>query len=280
LLGPHAAVIAMTGVLVIQCLIFQDGGLLALGANIINMGILPAYIGYGIWRMVIGRPTKLTLARLIPATWVAAFVAVTIGAAAVCLEVALADRLAIPLAKFSAAMVGVHMISGAIEGTITCFVLIALYRAYPDLSPIKLDQRGPRLELRSLVAALGLTAVVIAAALSWLASPYADGLEWAIYEKDYGRKQTIKPPDRIAESTDQFQQKYSLLPDYDKRSSSLGAPDSNTEQTETGTDTPARWPEINLWTSLSGLIGIALTMVVVHLAAKTLLKPRQTQPGG
>ena len=50
ILGPHAAVIVMSSVVIIQCLIFQDGGLLALGCNLINMAIVPCYLGYFLYK--------------------------------------------------------------------------------------------------------------------------------------------------------------------------------------------------------------------------------------
>jgi cobalt/nickel transport system permease protein len=51
-LGPHLGAIVISSVVILQCLIFQDGGILAIGCNIINMGLVPSYIGYGVYRLV------------------------------------------------------------------------------------------------------------------------------------------------------------------------------------------------------------------------------------
>jgi cobalt/nickel transport system permease protein len=271
LLGPHAAIIAMTGVLIVQCLIFQDGGLLALGTNVINMGILPAYVGYGLWRVMIGRPAKLTVGRLIPAVWSAAFVAVALGAAAVCVEVAWSDRLTIPIGKFSMVMVGVHLISGAIEGTITCVVLVALYRLYPNFAPKELNWHGPRLERGRALAAIAIVALVVAGAVSWFASPYADGLEFAVYEKTYeNTPERVKTDNTVAGKVDELQAQYALLPDYGKRSAPLGDPPQKNNETEKAGAVDNSWPNVSVWTSVSGLFGLGLTMIVIQLLARAI----------
>ena len=70
ILGPWAGMLVMTAVIAVQGLLFQDGGLLVMGANIFNMGLLTAAVGYGLYRTVIGRSnrTKLIVAGL--AAWV------------------------------------------------------------------------------------------------------------------------------------------------------------------------------------------------------------------
>ncbi len=273
LLGPSAAVITMAGVLLIQCLVFQDGGLLALGANIINMGILPAYAGYAIWRLMIGHNEKLSMGRLIPAAWTSAFVAVALGAAAVCVEVGLSNMLTIPLATFSLAMIGVLLISGAIEGLITCAVLIFLYRLYPNLALRTIDWQNRRLEMRSVLILFTVLAAVIGLAISWLASPYADGLDWAVYERQSG---ALKAKTALAEKVDDLQARYSLLPDYNKRDSELGktAPQEPDEQTQA-----TSWPNVDFWTSFSGILGVGLTMGLIWGVGRLLAARRNLKAG-
>lgn len=268
LLGPHAALIAITGVLVVQCLIFQDGGLLALGANVINMGVLPAYVGYGIWRVLIGRPEKLTIGRLVPVTWAAGFVGVTLGAVAVCVQVALADRLSIPVATFSSAMVVVHLLSGAIEGAITCVVLVWLYRIYPELSHIPLAHHGRRWELRSVVGALGIAAVVIGGFVSWFASVHPDGLEWALARggSRHAVAEVAKPADDLVRKIDELQAGLSPLPDYSKPAGEAEAAD-------------ATWPNVNFWTSVSGLVGLVVTMVLIYAVSSLIRRDGRVQTG-
>ncbi len=262
LLGPSAAVITITGVLVIQCLVFQDGGLLALGANIINMGLLPAFAAYGIWRMMTAGRSTVTMGRLLPAAWTASFVAVTLGAIGVCAEVGISQRLAIPLSKFTAAMVGVHMLSGAIEGIITCAVLVFLYRLYPELSSLTINWEHRKWSKSGIVTMFAILAIVTAGVLSWLASPYADGLEWAVSASD-----TLKPKTLLAEQADQLQEKYTPLPDYNVRTD--GAADTSSDA----------WPNVNFWTSFSGLLGVGLTMLAIWGANRIILRRAKSGTG-
>lgn len=81
-LGPWAAMLAMTAVIAVQALLLQDGGLLVMGANILNMGLITAAIGYGLYRSVLGgsRGTKLVVAGI------AAWLSVMAGALATSLQ--------------------------------------------------------------------------------------------------------------------------------------------------------------------------------------------------
>src|SRR5687767_10180266 len=68
-LGPWAAMVVMTAVIAVQSLLFQDGGLLVMGANIFNMGLLTAVIGYGLYRAVLGRSPRVRLVVAGSAAW-------------------------------------------------------------------------------------------------------------------------------------------------------------------------------------------------------------------
>jgi len=265
LLGPHAALIAITGVLVIQCLIFQDGGLLALGTNIINMGVIPAYVSYGIWKAM-SRGDKITAGKLMPAAFLSAFIAVICGAVAVCIEVGLSGVLVIPLSKFSAVMIGLHAISGAIEGLITSAVLLFLYKLYPQLSSLTLDLQDKRLNLRSAAIAIFVCAIVVGGVVSLFASSWPDGLEKAIDTQTYKTHITLKSPNPIAQKAQRIQERYTLLPDYDK-------PESDTnEQTKQNSDSTA---SINPWTSISGIVGTIITMILIWIIAKFIVPQKQ-----
>jgi cobalt/nickel transport system permease protein len=137
LLGPAAGVIVMTCVLLLQCFIFADGGLLALGANILNMGIVGSFLGYGVFAFM-PRVHLWGLRRM----WagkgslaVAAFAAgwfSVVGAACLCaLELGLSGRY--PLWGAMAAMGSVHALIGVGEGIITAMVLNFLARVRPEL---------------------------------------------------------------------------------------------------------------------------------------------------
>jgi cobalt/nickel transport system permease protein len=126
LLGPAPAVVVMTTVFVAQCLLYQDGGLTALGANVFNMGIIGSLGGYGIYH---------TLCRLRmgdrAAVGVASWLAVMLGAAAASIELGLSGT--IPLRVVLPAMLGVHALIGIGEALITLGALALVRRARPEL---------------------------------------------------------------------------------------------------------------------------------------------------
>jgi cobalt/nickel transport system permease protein len=171
LLGPSAAVVVLTTVLVVQCFLFADGGVLALGANIFNMGLVEAVAGDAIYRTLCwwlpgarGRVTAIAFAG-----WCS-----TVLAALSC-----AGQLAwsgtVAWAAGFRAMAGVHMLIGIGEGLISALVLAGITRTRPDLV-IGATSEGPprRVEL----ASYGLILLVGAALfIAPFACPWPDGLE-------------------------------------------------------------------------------------------------------
>ena len=112
LLGPGAAVIALTAVLVVQCFVFADGGVLALGANIFNMGVVGALVGYALYRAVhrqLGGGLRGAVAAAAFASWVSTVLA------AVCCAGELAVAGTVPWRVAFPAMAGVHMLIGVGE---------------------------------------------------------------------------------------------------------------------------------------------------------------------
>lgn len=128
MVGPEAATIVMASVYVIQCLLFQDGGILALGANVVNMGLSGTIGGYWLLR---------TLLRTLPGRWrdaalfFAAWFAVAGSSALVSVELAASGT--VPLGASLAAMVGVHALIGLVEGAITVGVVRFVARVRPDV---------------------------------------------------------------------------------------------------------------------------------------------------
>ena len=129
LLGPWASVLIMTTVLTVQCLVFQDGGITALGANIFNMGIVGGFFGYYvntvIQLFIQGR--KGTLIGSFTASWC------SIVLSAVCCAIELGVSGTIPLKLGIPAMAGIHAVIGIGEGFITAATLSLLARVRPDL---------------------------------------------------------------------------------------------------------------------------------------------------
>ena len=138
MLGPWAGTLVMACVVTVQALVFQDGGLLILGANIFNMGVIGTLGGYAVYQglcRVLGGEARAR----IPAAGVAAWVAVMAGAAAMSIELGLSGM---PIAIVLPAMLGVHAVIGIGEALITMGALsfIAVTRA--DLFKLR-DAGGP-----------------------------------------------------------------------------------------------------------------------------------------
>ncbi|MEI6083132.1 MAG: energy-coupling factor ABC transporter permease [Verrucomicrobiota bacterium] len=172
LLGPSAAVVVLAAVLIVQCLLFADGGVTALGANIFNMGLVGGVAGYAIYRLVSGwsKSLRQKVVAAVFAAWCS-----TVLASIVCAgELALSGTVSWSVA-FSA-MASVHMLIGIGEGLITALVVVAIARARPDLleSLAEADARpgyAPVLVFGLLIS-LGLALFVAPFACSW-----PDGLE-------------------------------------------------------------------------------------------------------
>lgn len=173
LLGPWAAALALTTVLVVQCLFFQDGGLTALGANLLNLALLGTGVGYavlyGVRRLWPGR--RGLLAGVAIASWFS-----VVAAASAC-ALQLAASGTAPLRLVLPAMVVTHAFIGVGEALITVSVVSFVLKVRPDLLYESSSQNRPRLPWGS-VAAYGLAvAVGMGLLLAPLASSWPDGLE-------------------------------------------------------------------------------------------------------
>ena len=130
LLGPWAAIIVMAAVVGLQALLFQDGGLVVLGANIFNMGILTVAVGYGTFRLL--APFARTgSAGFIAAAFIAAALSVEVSAIATALQLAVSGTS--PLSVALPAMAGVHLLIGLGEGAITAAALSFIRATSPGL---------------------------------------------------------------------------------------------------------------------------------------------------
>lgn len=129
LLGPYAGAIVIAIVLIIQCLIFQDGGITALGANIFNMSIIGAAGGYYIYDII--RRKSEDKKGIIIGTAIAAWLSVVIASSFCALELAFSGTS--PLSVALSAMVLVHMLIGIGEALISCLVVSFVLKARPDL---------------------------------------------------------------------------------------------------------------------------------------------------
>lgn len=189
-LGPWAGMLVMTSVIAVQALLFQDGGLLVMGANILNMGLATAAVGYGLYRSAVGssKPVKLGVAG------VAAWLSVMTGALLTSLQLWLSGtsdlQIVIP------AMLGVHALIGLGEALITVSALAFILQTRPDLLGEGSESaKGGR----GWVAAGGLIALAVVL-LSPLASSDPDGLERVAIDAGFINSGQSSP--------------FSIIPDY------------------------------------------------------------------
>lgn len=166
MLGPWAAMLVMTAVIAVQALLFQDGGLLVMGANILNMGILTAAIGYGLYRAVIGSSRSVKLA----VAGVAAWLSVMAGALATALQLWLSGTS--NLQTVALAMLSVHALIGLGEALITVAALTFIFQTRPDL----LDEKSASAKSGRGWVLVGVIISLVVILLSPLASVNPDGL--------------------------------------------------------------------------------------------------------
>ena len=219
LLGPSAAIVTMAGILIVQCLLFQDGGLLALGCNIINMGIVPCLLGWGLYRLLLGQVDKARSWRQYLSAWAGCTVGVAGGAAMVPLQAGLSGVLRIPLPEFLTMMVGVHLLIGFIEGAITFTVIAYLRQAHPSALGLSVPQSADRLSRKAVLASILATTVLLGGIVSWFASNHPDGLEWSYMERPYSGKasEAIENSSPTVVAVDRWQGRWSLMTDYTRR---------------------------------------------------------------
>jgi len=127
MLGPWAGMLVMTAVIAVQGLLFQDGGLIVMGANILNMGILTCAVGYGLYRSVIGSNRTVKLAVI----GVAAWLSVMTGALSTALQIWLSGNAEVQI--IVPAMLFVHAFIGIGEALITVAAVAFIMRTRPDL---------------------------------------------------------------------------------------------------------------------------------------------------
>jgi cobalt/nickel transport system permease protein len=182
LLGPNAAFLTIASVLVIQAFFFADGGLLALGTNIFNLGVFPCFLGLPLFRLISGRAPSP--ARLAAAAIGAAVVGLEMGAMGVVLETQLSGRSEFAFVPFVALMGGIHLPIGIIEGVVTAAVLGYVLKIRPELSAQALGTThvpaGAPRGLKPVLALFAVAALVTGGWLARFASTLPDGLEWSI----------------------------------------------------------------------------------------------------
>jgi len=165
-LGPWLGILVMTAVIALQALLFQDGGLVAMGANILVMGVIPALVGYGLYRLVSGRGRRVALLGAGIAAWLSVVAAALLTALFLGFSNTVSFAIVVPV------MLGIHALIGLGEALITVGALSFIRAARPQLL-----ERSAAAAGRGWIAG-GLVVTLLVVLLSPFASGFPDGLEW------------------------------------------------------------------------------------------------------
>ena len=273
LLGPHAAFLTVASVLVVQALFFADGGLLALGCNIFNLGCFPAFVAYPYIYKKIARerpgPARITVAAI-----AAAVAGLQLGAFAVVLETVSSGITSLPFPTFVVLMQPIHFAIGIVEGVVTAAVVTFVYNARPEILQGAVEVRQVAGHpLRNTLLAFLAAAVLTGGVVSWFASGDPDGLEWAI-AKTTGKEELTGPEHGIHGMLTALQEKIAFLPEYSFRKTAEAKGEGPEAEGGAKPAEEARKEEgRKLGTSVSGIVGSLISLALVFLAG-FLLKRR------
>jgi cobalt/nickel transport system permease protein len=261
LLGPAAAFLTLASVLTVQALFFADGGLLALGCNIFNLGFFPCFAAYPLFYKPIAGG-RISQRRIVLGAILSAVLGLQLGALGVVFETFLSGISDLPFSTFLFLMQPIHLAVGIVEGLVTAAVVVFVWKARPEILEMTAASKPAGIpSLKKVLAGLLIAAAVTGGFISWFASTHPDGLEWSI-SRSTG-KQEIDPPKKgLHRLLATLQEKTSFLPDYSFKIS---------KNEETAGDA---WPAVDSGTSLSGILGGALTLITLVLIG-VLLKRRK-----
>ncbi|OGQ95254.1 MAG: cobalamin biosynthesis protein CbiM [Deltaproteobacteria bacterium RIFOXYD12_FULL_57_12] len=261
LLGPHAAFLVIASVLTVQALFFADGGLLALGSNIFNLGVFPCFLAYPLIfkKIVADCPSR---GKLLAGSLVAAVVSLQLGSLAVVVQTTLSGIAELPFAVFILLMQPIHLAIGLVEGLATAAVISFLWQARPELlAPPVCGAPAGKHGMRPILGGLLAAALLIGGVFSWFASERPDGLEWSM-AKTSGGREVEGPASDLHRSLARLQEKTALLPDYAFKK----GPENK--------EGPGTWGSPKAETTVAGVVGGMLILLAVVLGG-LLLKKKQ-----
>ncbi|MFJ2473495.1 energy-coupling factor ABC transporter permease [Streptomyces sp. NPDC087659] len=207
LVGPYTGVLCLSVVLLLQGVLFADGGLTALGVNILLMGVVTVVVAYTLFRALV-RVLPKKRRSVTVATFIAALVSVPASAVAFTLLYALGGTTAVPIGTVLGAMTGVHLLIGVGEAAITAATVGAVLAVRPDLvhgarglsAPFKLRVDGELVDARPEAAPASavsprpvlfaglVISLILAGFVSFYASANPDGLERVAADKGIDKK--------------------------------------------------------------------------------------------
>ncbi|MEW6108017.1 MAG: energy-coupling factor ABC transporter permease [Nitrospirota bacterium] len=255
ILGPHAGFIVISSVLTIQSLFFADGGILALGSNIWNLGIYPCYIAYPlIYRTIVKESSSSK--RIVIASIASVVLGLQFGAISVVLQTLLSGKSELPFSTFAYMMLPIHLAIGLLEGFITAGVINYIRVAKPEILESVSSSKpfSPDISIKKIILFFLLIAVITGGLMSWFASTYPDGLEWSI-EKISGSSALHEDDKGVAQSLKKLQEKTAILPDYNFKS----------DDHSSGPESPEQWPNVSPGTSVSGVLGAIMVICLIFV---------------
>jgi len=255
MIGACPALLSIAAVLIIQCLFFADGGMLALGCNIFNMGVIPCLIVYPlIYKPFVKK--GLTTGGISIASIAAVVAALQLGAFSVVLQTQASGITELPFSTFALLMQSIHLAIGIIEGIITAAVLCFVYTMRPEIMESTINKAAIKsgVPMRNILAALAIMTVLAGGLLSMSASAQPDGLEWAI-EKTAGAE--LEAEGTVMEQAALAQEATALLPGYNFKN-------AGEDGSKTGT-------------SVSGIIGSLFTFLLAGTTALVIFAIKKKQ---
>lgn len=257
MLGPQAGFLTITVILAIQSLFFADGGLLAMGCNIINIGFFSCFVAYPLLFKPMVRK-GMTAGRITAASVLASTLGLQMGSFAVVLETFASGRTELPFGTFLLMMQPIHLAIGIVEGLITAALLVFMTRVAPEAVMGMRAARSKETALpKRAIIIIAAMALVCAGALSWFASTSPDGLEWSMI-KTAGTAE-LDSPAGIHQALGEVQDATAILPDYNVKAA--------------GTATAGA--AAGAGTSLAGVVGSAITLAIAGLTGLLLYLPKR-----
>ena len=246
IIGGFPALLAISAVLIIQCLFFADGGLLALGCNIFNMGVIPCLLMYPLMfkPFVKGR---MNVKWITVASILAVVVGLQLGAFGVVLQTLLSGITELPFSRFVLLMQPIHLAIGVAEGIITAAVLCFVYKMRPEIMESTVEGTAVKsgVAMKNILVSLVVITLLVGGVLAVFVSENPDGLEWAM-EHVAGTTE-LEAEGAFMEVAAAIQESTAFMPDYDFK--------------EVGDDGSATG------TTVAGIVGGTLTFLFAGVAA-------------
>ena len=240
ILGPFPALLTLAAVLLIQCLFFADGGLLAYGCNVFNMGVVACIFAFRfVYKPIAGDGRSRN--RILAASIASVVAGLQAGAFCVVLETLLSGVTELPFASFVLLMQPIHLAIGLVEGIVTAAVLSYIHAIRPELisGVVSAEPLAPSLSMKKVIVSLAIAAAITGGLLSLFASAFPDGLEWSM--EGVAGTAELEREGGVYETAGQAVEATAFMPDY--------------AFTGAAADSPAG-------TSVAGIVGCAITVVL------------------